>query len=147
MTEDAATIRAALTRLNRAENSFATLGLEPMIAVFDDVLADDWEGTTNDGPLHGREEERASERMNWAAFPDYHRNFETVIIEPPLAAVRWTVTGTHTGDFPGFPASGNRVTVTGMSMFEFQGGRVCRSHLHVDMGGLGEQLARGTNSR
>ena len=137
---DAEVIRAALLRLNNAENSYATLSLEPLIQVIDEVCAPNCEGSTNGDPLRGRDEDRETERAMFTAFPDYQRRFDTIVIEPPFAAVRWTTVGTHTQDFPGYPASGNRVTATGMSLFEFENGRVRRYFLHFDVGAFLAQL-------
>ncbi|MFN0147208.1 MAG: ester cyclase [Dehalococcoidia bacterium] len=142
MPDDAATIRAALTRMNEAENAAQRLGLDAMIAIFDDILSEDWEGTTNDGPVHGRVEERESERAMFSAFPDYQRRFNTIIVEPPFAAFHWTFAGTHTDDFPGFPASGNRVEVSGISIVEFAGGRMRRSTLACDFTSFFAQMAK-----
>ncbi len=55
MRTDAATvIRTALIRLNEAENSLASLGVEGVIRRIDDVLAPNWEGGANGGPDHSR---------------------------------------------------------------------------------------------
>lgn len=33
----------------------------------------------------------------WSAIPDYHREFDKIIIDPPGAAVSWRLTG-HLGE-------------------------------------------------
>jgi predicted ester cyclase len=53
----------------------------------------------------------------WSAVPDLRWTLEQVIAEGDWVAVRWTMRGTHTGDFVhptmgSAPASGNPVTVT-----------------------------------
>ena len=58
----------------------------------------------------GRAEEREQEAFLWSAVPDYRREFERVIIDPPSAAVAWRMTGTL-GDDP--------VDVAGSTVFEF----------------------------
>jgi steroid delta-isomerase-like uncharacterized protein len=141
MSTDAATaIRTALMRLNEAENSLADLGVEGAIRRIDDVLATNWEGGANGGPDHNRAVEREVERAFFSAFPDYHRVFDDVLIDPPRAAVRWTLTGTHAGPFEGIEASGRSLRAQGMSLFEFEAGRVRRSWLYMDTAALLAQL-------
>ena len=40
-----------------------------------------------------------------------------------MVATRWTARGTHQGELDGIPASGNQVTVQGMSMDRISGGK------------------------
>lgn len=68
----------------------------------------------------------------YSAFPDYHRTFHNVVVEPPYAAVRWTITGTQRGTLAGTPATGRPMSLTGMSLFEFEGGRIRRWWLYFD---------------
>ncbi len=52
-----------------------------------------------------------------AVFPDMRLTEEATLCEGDLVASRWTVRGTHRGEFMGAPPSGKRVTITGMSMY------------------------------
>jgi predicted ester cyclase len=138
--QSAAAIREALMRMNEAENDLSRLGVERVIGVIDEIHAVNWESGGDDQPPHGRAEEHKTERAFFTAFPDYHRTFHNVVVEPPFAAFRWTMTGTHEGRFFGVPATGRAVRVSGMSMAEFEAGRVRRSWVSLDFSGLMGQL-------
>lgn len=140
VTESAEAIRAVLARLNRAENDLAALGVEGVIKAIDEILAPDWVGGGSGQQPHGRAEERETERALFTAFPDYHRTLDNIVVEPPLAVLRWTIRATHTGDFLGIPASGRKIETTGMSLFELEGGRVQRSSVYFDIGGFIQQM-------
>jgi predicted ester cyclase len=55
-------------------------------------------------------------------------------------AVRWTATGTHTGEMFGMPATGKRATVTGMDLFRVQEGKLAGFWLSWDQLGMMQQL-------
>ena len=65
----------------------------------------------------------------WSAVPDVRWTLEQMIAEGEWVAVRWTMRGTHTGDFvhPTMgtgPASGNPVTVTYLDHYRIVGGQI-----------------------
>jgi len=49
-----------------------------------------------------------------AAFPDSRITIEACIVEGDAVSTRWSLVGTHQGDFQGIPATGRRVTFTGL---------------------------------
>ena len=48
-----------------------------------------------------------------AAFPDAVVTIEDMVAEDDRVAARWTMRGTHTGEFNGIPATGRPVTMAG----------------------------------
>ena len=63
----------------------------------------------------------------WAVgFPDRHFAIDETVIEADetRGAARFTITGTHSGEFMGALPTGNRVTVIGMNLFRFREGRI-----------------------
>ncbi len=58
------------------------------------------------------------------AFTDLRFNVEDMIEEGNRVVARLTVTGTHTGDFMGIPASGNAVAVGAVDIFQMRDGKV-----------------------
>ncbi|MHC2068939.1 ester cyclase [Bremerella sp. T1] len=50
-----------------------------------------------------------------AAMPDLQIEVEGIIEQHPDVAVRWFLTGTHTGDGFGFPPTRSRVSIRGMT--------------------------------
>jgi len=60
------------------------------------------------------------------AFPDFHATIEDMIAEGDQVVARYTLRATHTGDFVTpmhIPATGKQVTVTGIVIVRFAGGK------------------------
>ena len=79
-----------------------------------------------------------------SAFPDFHVTIEDMIAEGEQVVTRWTMSGTNTGDFvmPEMrtPATGKQVTVTGMGISRFAGGKYVENWFYPDMLGMLQQL-------
>src|SRR5438445_10388637 len=58
-----------------------------------------------------------------AAFPDGHRTSDDIIPEGDKVVVRGTMTGTHTGEFMGIPATGKAVEISGIDITRFENGQ------------------------
>ncbi len=74
----------------------------------------------------GRESFRAQWR-NWRkAFPDVNFEIKELIAdsEADTVVTRWALTGTHSADFWGAEASGNRIEVDGVSIDHVRAGMV-----------------------
>ncbi len=56
------------------------------------------------------------------------------------AVLRWSWRGTHTGDLMGIPATGKRVSTTGIAIFRVEGGRIVENRTEFDALGLLQQL-------
>ena len=75
------------------------------------------------------------------AFPDFHSTIEDQIAEEHKVATRWTMRGTHQGEFRGITPTGNRITVTGIGIFRFsEEGKVVESWDNFDQLGMMQQL-------
>jgi steroid delta-isomerase-like uncharacterized protein len=74
----------------------------------------------------GREDFRRQWRQWRFAFPDIHFSVEEVIADPHTGAVatRWILTGTHSAEFWGAPATGAKVSVPGVSIDRIADGMV-----------------------
>ena len=92
----------------------------------------------------GREAFRAQWRKWRAAFPDIHFAVEDVIAEGDKVVTRWTLTGTHRGEFMGVPPTGRRVSVTGMSLDHLVDGQIKAGFDAWDALGLWQQLGAFT---
>ena len=109
--------------MNNAENSH-DLPVEQKSQVIDRLSNPGVEGRANGESRGGREQERESEAFLWTAIPDYHREFDRLLIDPPHAAVAWRVTG-HMGDDP--------IDLAGSTIFEFdESDRISRFWLHFN---------------
>jgi steroid delta-isomerase-like uncharacterized protein len=70
------------------------------------------------GPVQGRSENIGVMKLICGAITDYHRTTTDLVIEGDRGAFRFVITGTHTGDLPGFPATHRAVEITGAMHFE-----------------------------
>jgi hypothetical protein len=85
-------IELTLRELNNAENS-DSMSAEEKSAVVDRLSAADVHGWANGADRGGRDAERQFEAFLWTSFPNYHREFEAVLVDPPRASVQWRMTG------------------------------------------------------
>lgn len=76
----------------------------------------------------------------FAGFPDVQHEVEAVVADGDLVVVRYTATGTHTGEFQGYVPSGETVTWTGMNMYRIACGRIVETWSEVDAVGRIEQM-------
>jgi steroid delta-isomerase-like uncharacterized protein len=72
--------------------------------------------------VHGREGLIPFAAASFRALPDVHIELETVFQSGARAATEWVMSGTHAGDFPGFPATGSSFSVRGASIILLAGG-------------------------
>jgi hypothetical protein len=119
-------IVSTLERLNAAENGRPHSTVEETSARIDAVMSPEVQGYWNGVHMPGRAAEKEGERRVFDAMPDYHRDIERTIIEPPLASIGWTIRGT---------VQGREVVAPGCSVFEFNDeGKVRRYWGFTDMG-------------
>ena len=75
-----------------------------------------------------------------AAFPDIHWTVQEQIAEGDKVLTRFEWTGTHGGTFLGVPATDRPVTVWGMVIDRFEGGKIKATRIIMDTLGLMMQL-------
>ena len=77
----------------------------------------------------------------FAAFPDAQRTVEDQLTDEYQNVVtRWTVTGTHQGEFMGIAPTGKQITITGISIHRIAGGKIVEEWRQWDSLGLMQQL-------
>ncbi len=76
------------------------------------------------------------------AFPDHSLEIEDMVAEDDLVSWCWRMQGTHRGPFLGIPATGRRVTTTGIAMYRLADGKIVERFGEADMLGLLSQLGR-----
>lgn len=101
----------------------------------DDVVLHD-----HDETLRGVEAAVAHERALYESFPDMQYHVETTVAEGNVVAARWTVTGTHEGEFQGLPPTGNQVEIQAMGVMTGEDREITEVRLVYDRLGLMEQL-------
>ena len=62
------------------------------------------------------------------------------VVAGDKVVTRWQATGVHAGEFNGIPATGRRVSLTGISIDRIAGGRIVESWEVTDDAGLLRQL-------
>jgi predicted ester cyclase len=90
--------------------------------------------------LRGPEVFKRTVQMYRAAFPDVRITVDDVIAAGDKVVVRWHSEGTHRGELAGFAPTGVRGSVTGISIDQWQGGKVVESWTEWDNLGLARQL-------
>jgi steroid delta-isomerase-like uncharacterized protein len=68
-----------------------------------------------------------------AMIPDFTVTIDEQIAQGDLVAVMWTVTGTHTGEVPGIPPTGNEVESHGLTMIRVADGKIAEWWHSEDM--------------
>ncbi len=63
-------------------------------------------------------------RQTRSAFPDYAYTIEYMIAEGDRVAVRWSMKGTHLGEYRGIATTGRNITLTGMHIFRLESGKI-----------------------
>lgn len=90
--------------------------------------------------LHGFDEIMEFLQAHFDTFPDYSGTTEAMIAEDDLITVRYTVRGTHTGEYRDVEPTGHTVEWTGMAIYRIADGEIAEIWLEEDRLGLLEQL-------
>ena len=78
--------------------------------------------------------------MYLVAFPDLHLTAEDLIADGGKAVARFTMRGTHKGEFMGISPTGKQVTMTGIQIVRVVGGRIAENWVNFDALGMLQQL-------
>ena len=105
----------------------------------DEFLAEDIE-LHNTGLPAGLEAVKQWYTMFAAAFPDGHMTIEDVVAEEDRVVVRTTFNGTHQGVLQGIPATGKTVSVSAITIFRLDNGKIAEGWLVSDNLVLMQQL-------
>ena len=79
------------------------------------------------------EEDIAAAKEERKALPDMNVKVNQILAEQDLVAVYWTVSGTNTQAGMGFPATGKKIKIDGMTIFRFKAGKICEEWSVWDM--------------
>ena len=95
-------------------------------------------------PWHGQTLDQAgfAERLltSRSAFPDQRFTVVDMVEEADRVAVSWTWEATHLGDLPGYPASGKTISMSGLTVYDFEGDRLAGHWQSCDRLGVFMQL-------
>jgi predicted ester cyclase len=90
--------------------------------------------------LEGIEVLRQFVKVSRDAFPDLQFTAEDMIAEGDKVAARYTMRGTHQGEFMGVAPTGNQIEVTGIDIVRFEGGKMVEHWANSDELGMMQQL-------
>lgn len=110
------------------------------LAAVDDIVAANVVGHVNATTLHGNEILKSRVGALAAAYRDPRFTIEDLVADRDRAVVRWTFEGTNIGPLYGLPATGRRVTISGMNLFRVAAGRIAELWVSADDLGELEQL-------
>jgi steroid delta-isomerase-like uncharacterized protein len=91
---------------------------------------------TDNGTLRGSEAFSRLHAEFIAFMPDVHFKIEAAIGEGELVAIRWLVTGTHSGTGFGQQPTGSRVEVRGCTWHRYENGMIVEAWDFYDVGRL-----------
>ena len=91
-------------------------------------------------PPTDREGVKAFLRRFRAAIPDFRVSVDDLFAEGDRVAWRWTFQGTHQGPFLERPPTGKQVTIAGIHILRFAGGKIQEDWASYDSRGLLDQL-------
>ncbi|GAB4189661.1 MAG: hypothetical protein Tsb002_16890 [Wenzhouxiangellaceae bacterium] len=74
--------------------------------------------------FQGRDGVREFARITYAGVPDFQVDPVSIIVEGEQAAAMWVMSGTHAGDLPNLPASGQRFSVRASSIIRLRSGQI-----------------------
>jgi steroid delta-isomerase-like uncharacterized protein len=85
---------------------------------------------------HGLDGMKRTIELNRGAFPDMDFEIEDQIAEGDKVVTRWRSQMTHLGELGGASPSGNRVTISGITIDRFEDGKIVEAWRSMDTLGL-----------
>ncbi len=90
--------------------------------------------------LRGREGIKGLWAVFFAAFPDLRATVDDIVAEGDKLVLRWTVRGTHRGEFQGIVPTNRQVMLPIIEMFRIAGGQLAEAWDSFDRLDLMQQL-------
>ena len=110
------------------------------LAVADEVYSADYFLHDPARPIHGTEALKQFVATFQIGYPDIHATIEDMIAEGDKLVWRYTVRGTHKGEFMGIAPTGKSITLTGILISRFAGDKVVEDWNNYDALGMLQQL-------
>ena len=92
------------------------------------------------GASHGRDGYKLALKAAFSAFPDAVLEHDDLIAEGDRVVERWTIRGTHRGEFMGLPATNKQVAIRGVDIYRYANGRRVETWSFFDRLDLMRQL-------
>ncbi len=75
------------------------------------------------------------------AMPDFKVEIGEMVAEGDLVAYRWTMCGTHQGEYRGVAPTGKPVKFTGITIVRFAAGKICRDQFQSSSPSMEQQIS------
>ncbi|MHA3019581.1 ester cyclase [Mycobacterium sp. BMJ-28] len=107
-----------------------------------EVIASDavFHAPTHAEPLRGPEGYLELLAILRSGFPDIRWTLEETITEGDRVAARFTMRGTHRGDFFGIPPTGNEISVQALNFYHLADGQIVGEQGQPDLLGIMQQI-------
>jgi predicted ester cyclase len=116
-------------------------GKAAAMKVIDEACASSVVWHSGNGPdIRGLKDYKKSMGDFFDAFPDNHLTIEDVIAEGDKATVRYTITGTHKGEYMGVAATNKKITLMAIEIDRIVGGKYVESWITYDTFSMMQQL-------
>ena len=112
------------------------------LAAMDELVAEDYLDHSPPpfpGLAPGREGLKQAFKLFWDATPGYHQ-IEDQVAEGDKVVTRLTAYGTHEGDLPGVPRTGNKLEMTATVIHRLSDGKLAEKWSDKDVLGFLQQL-------
>ncbi len=106
----------------------------------DAIWADDLVFREPQQVIRGRDAGKARVRAFREAFPDGQATLHEAVAQDDKVAARYTLVGTHQAPFAGIPATGKRITLSGIAIFRLVEGRIVEGWGCADFLGFLQQM-------
>jgi steroid delta-isomerase-like uncharacterized protein len=104
------------------------------VAAVDEYVADDYvDHSISSGLSPGTEGLKQATTTYHTAFPDVKATIEEIFAKGEMVTFRWSIRGTHLGDWLGIPPTGNHVTATGITIYRIAGKKVVENWTSFDL--------------
>ena len=111
------------------------------VDVLDELAASDYVYHGPGQEIHGVAEFKQLLSGFLTAFPDLHCTIEDLVVEDEKAAGRYTLTGTHQGEFAGLAPTGKRLTLNMITFTRFENGKAVEDWEVYDVQSMMAQLS------
>jgi len=107
------------------------------VEVVDEVLHSDfvcWDPNSESGEIRGADTIKSEIEYFRNAVPDLTYTVDDQIVEGNMVVSRYTVSGTHQGEFFGVPGSGKRIEMTAINIDRFdESGKLVEEWVEYDL--------------
>ena len=111
------------------------------MAIIDELCSDNYvyHGSSG-GERHGLKNFKQDQSEFFNAFPDIQFTINDMVTEGDKIATRFTMVGTHKGEFAGIPPTNKKATVWGIGIDRVDNGKFVESWVRFDTLGYMQQL-------